>query len=344
MNIFNFFKNIKKAPEFSNNDSIYKKLSIPSNINEFREEHYQLLKKIKNSPIKSNIKFYNVSDSDIKKFISLSLKLDLIKESSTYDILKTLKKEDLINILKNKQLKVAGKKEDLIKRIIDNYNDNEIKSMNFYNKIYVYTEKGKDVVSSSFELLDEKEYNHFINIYNYVFNKKFSEAYKEVCKKEVNKFFQRGINIDWKYELQYGLSNKNINIYKSLFEDNFLIRKEYHTYIITCAIVSDMLGSSSYDIARYYIRYTKNLKDFNNEYIQDLEIKIQYIFSYLAIKQNLAEYDNNQKYEFSAYEDSKICPICKKLNGKHFKASEAKIGINCPPMHEGCRCSIYIHI
>ena len=44
------------------------------------------------------------------------------------------------------------------------------------------------------------------------------------------------------------------------------------------------------------------------------------------------------EYEFIANHD--CCSVCGELNGKHFPVSELQIGVNAPPMHEGCRCSI----
>lgn len=45
-----------------------------------------------------------------------------------------------------------------------------------------------------------------------------------------------------------------------------------------------------------------------------------------------------KKYEYIANRD--CCEVCAKLNGKHFLVSSLKIGVNAPPMHEGCSCSI----
>ena len=44
------------------------------------------------------------------------------------------------------------------------------------------------------------------------------------------------------------------------------------------------------------------------------------------------------EYEFIANRD--CCSLCGELNGKHFRVSDLVIGVNAPPMHEGCRCSI----
>lgn len=44
------------------------------------------------------------------------------------------------------------------------------------------------------------------------------------------------------------------------------------------------------------------------------------------------------KYIFVATLDKETCSICGKLDGKEFDESDKKIGVNYPPMHEGCRC------
>ena len=45
-----------------------------------------------------------------------------------------------------------------------------------------------------------------------------------------------------------------------------------------------------------------------------------------------------KEYEFITNRD--CCEKCAQLNGKHFPVKDFKIGVNAPPMHEGCRCSI----
>jgi len=46
-----------------------------------------------------------------------------------------------------------------------------------------------------------------------------------------------------------------------------------------------------------------------------------------------------EKYEFLATLDSRTCSICGKLDGKVFKLTEAKVGVNYPPLHP--RRSLY---
>ena len=45
-----------------------------------------------------------------------------------------------------------------------------------------------------------------------------------------------------------------------------------------------------------------------------------------------------EEYEFLA--NSGCCNVCKRLDGKHFKIKDMEPGVNAPPMHERCRCSV----
>ena len=60
-------------------------------------------------------------------------------------------------------------------------------------------------------------------------------------------------------------------------------------------------------------------------------------------KQILLQRDSIRKNGFKEYEfitNRNCCEVCARLNGKHFPISALKIGVNAPPMHEGCSCSI----
>ena len=45
-----------------------------------------------------------------------------------------------------------------------------------------------------------------------------------------------------------------------------------------------------------------------------------------------------EEYTFLSLGDA--CPICKALDGKHFKVKKMMPGTNAPPMHPNCRCSV----
>lgn len=46
-----------------------------------------------------------------------------------------------------------------------------------------------------------------------------------------------------------------------------------------------------------------------------------------------------EEYEFMAALETRTCEVCGGLDGKHFKISEAKTGVNYPPIHPNCRCT-----
>lgn len=53
-----------------------------------------------------------------------------------------------------------------------------------------------------------------------------------------------------------------------------------------------------------------------------------------------------QSFERNAFEEytflalGTACPICRALDGKHFKVADMMAGTNAPPMHPRCRCSV----
>ena len=63
-------------------------------------------------------------------------------------------------------------------------------------------------------------------------------------------------------------------------------------------------------------------------------------------KQILEARDNMRKNGFTHYKyiaNHDACDVCRQLNKKAFPISQLKIGVNAPPMHDGCRCSIAAH-
>ena len=45
-------------------------------------------------------------------------------------------------------------------------------------------------------------------------------------------------------------------------------------------------------------------------------------------------------YEYLAVEDDRTSEECAELNGKQFRFCNAVVGVNFPPMHPNCRCTI----
>lgn len=60
-------------------------------------------------------------------------------------------------------------------------------------------------------------------------------------------------------------------------------------------------------------------------------------------KQIMKQRDSIMRNGFKHYEfiaNKNCCDVCSALNGRHFPVSKLVIGVNAPPMHDACRCSI----
>lgn len=60
--------------------------------------------------------------------------------------------------------------------------------------------------------------------------------------------------------------------------------------------------------------------------------------SYLSHQQELESYRRLGITEYVFWGSG--CDICTSLNGKVFLVTAAKVGVNLPPMHPKCRCTI----
>ena len=101
-----------------------------------------------------------------------------------------------------------------------------------------------------------------------------------------------------------------------------------------------MQGKGSQELARE-IKKTFGVSKYNAERLMRTELARVQIG---AQKQSFEEngYDEYQFITLSSapYTKSKVCPICARLNGKHFKVKDMQPGENAPPMHPNCRCSV----
>lgn len=69
-----------------------------------------------------------------------------------------------------------------------------------------------------------------------------------------------------------------------------------------------------------------------------LKRKLKKEHSYLSIQQELSCYRKAGIEEYTFLSNG--YDVCNSLNGKSFPLKDAKVGINLPPMHPGCRCTI----
>ena len=49
-----------------------------------------------------------------------------------------------------------------------------------------------------------------------------------------------------------------------------------------------------------------------------------------------------KRYRYRATLDERTCPVCGRMDGKTYNLDEEKAGVNSPPMHINCRCTVSV--
>jgi SPP1 gp7 family putative phage head morphogenesis protein len=154
---------------------------------------------------------------------------------------------------------------------------------------------------------------------------KIDEAYRCICKQNLNSPYPVGLGVNWAYELSHGYPQANLPFLYELLAKKRATPPDFD---------GDNLRFNATSI--YYIlsgdEYSHG-KDSNNLFRADL-----FLFSN---QRQLHSYASTgvKRYRFTAALDLSTCPTCASLDGKIFRTSKAKIGLNFPPLHPNCRCT-----
>lgn len=146
-----------------------------------------------------------------------------------------------------------------------------------------------------------------------------SQAYKAICKHNAEMPVPPGIGIDWNSLYKKGIPSPDLELY------NRQLNSSKNRHITACAIYSNISGETT---------YTSSVAD-----IENCDITFQNKVLQAKREQQSYQECGIEKYRFLATLDTRTCPICGELDGKIFPVSNMKIGVNCPPMHSGCRCT-----
>lgn len=158
----------------------------------------------------------------------------------------------------------------------------------------------------------------------------FDKAYRMICKRNSEMPFPPGLNCDWAGWWQRGIGENWLHISARSIDTSS------NSLITAASIYSLYSGIPSRDVASMLI----NAYDINYP-LDELRKKLRYEESKLSSDVNFSSYEESgiEKYQFLASLDKRTCSICGHLDGKIFLVEDHRVGINCPPMHEGCRCT-----
>ena len=165
-------------------------------------------------------------------------------------------------------------------------------------------------------LTDTLKDNYYKNVYNISKSKGFLAKFSGIDNKQIQRI------------LSYPWSGSNYS--DRIWENKRLLSKTIKEEITQMVI----RGESNKKVAA---RISEKM---NVSYKNSMRL-VQTEHSYVMNEASKYTYEdlNIEKYEFLATLDSRTCSVCGKLDGKVFKLTEAKVGVNYPPMHPNDRCT-----
>ena len=305
---------------------------MPNSIEDFKEWHCKLLHKLDKHAEKEEFSGLITLQVDIPKFIRLAQGLNLIDWAYYEDAVSYLKNENLKQILRAHNLKVSGKKQELVNRILQNIDDLDVKNCPVYSDFYILTKKGHEIADNYYSRFEMERIDFFKRAIELIQSQNFNDAYRMICKRNAENPVPPGMGCDWEKWYYEGLTNED--------ESNFLYQLNNSSdKLMMAASIYDVMSGEGVQKIQFYIRHAFNVE--TNIISNDISLDVQYNVSKYYNQHTIDSYNNADiiEYCFLASLDGNTCPICGALDGKIFSISEMQVGVNCPPMHKGCRCT-----
>lgn len=89
------------------------------------------------------------------------------------------------------------------------------------------------------------------------------------------------------------------------------------------------------------VKELKNSPQYSDMPSKDLKILVSTVGTKVMAENSIREMEKiHEYYKISCLSDS--CPICKKASKMRYRIKDRKVGVNFPPLHDGCRCTFTI--
>lgn len=153
---------------------------------------------------------------------------------------------------------------------------------------------------------------------------------------------QKGTNFAFSFEL---LPDKAIEaaIFNSWSGHHYSKRVWQNTSLV--ASEAEKIITSGIISGANVNRMAKQLDDVmqSGKYAAVRLIRTEANHAYNSAELKAYEEEGIEQYSFLATLDNRTCEVCGKLDGKVFNVSEAKVGLNYPPLHPNDRCTTTAH-
>lgn len=225
---------------------------------------------------------------------------------------------DLKAFLSARNLKISGKKADLISRIIENIPIDDIRTF-APDSYYLLTPKGKDAVNDWRESLRQTEERERAER-----QQKRIEAMKTYAPLIVSQNFNTVVSLTHS-------EHSNLDVYpKAIYlglQDLNLLDYKYILAAVDYSILACDQGTIIDDMA--YLGYV-----ISEETIWQIIVGTRSYADLLNIRKWCT------KYQVHSRGGKNHCDHCQFFNGKIFSVDEARIGVSLPPFCKSCNCYI----
>lgn len=364
-----FSKEYKLKEESNNNqdDSFFNSCNsiIIDGLNKYEIEYLRKLNGKKEDDILDE--YWDIVLKDRSRVKKKIMNMDLLRLPTIEESLNLITVVNLKDILRRNNLKVSGKKNELIGRLLVNLNEKDIK-LYLEKNVYVISDKGLSIIKRYADELDKYKEEHILEMSRLIKNSKYEEAFhkdwdfssftdiyedirnnNEVIEKpkifyseEIKTIFRE---IDW-LKLD---DLDNTEEYKELFKDALRYSCISGNGYINASDVVSFLNILTEETFK-----SRKLEDFlqNNEvYLAKLHAYKNHINIYVYTIESLIRNNielrelktdtNNRSYvrgiEILGCNNYNSCDICR--NHKNKIAWNELHKLPVLPAHYGCRCS-----
>jgi hypothetical protein len=268
-----------------------------------------------------------------QKAIERFLKDGMISEADlSQKLAHKFKVSELKNFLKQHNLTVSGRKEDLIARLVQADPDGMKKAVTGL-VIYCCTEQGQAVAEQY--LNDEKKRRSQAeqDVKKAIRERRFLEASQLVANFEAEQVFQRGVNIDWKNHNAQRDADILNNIFQNLPKTLSKINPESLEELQVIAGMLHLWGKS--DEVRSLTNDVSTNLDFDND------SAVRLILSHALFLHEIASYKQIGVKAVRIYtcNDWLVCDECTELASKNYAVSEVpELPYEHCTCESGCRC------
>lgn len=248
--------------------------------------------------------FYELEITNPKKFHLRMLKENYFKKATLDEILTSYRVNELKDILKCHNLKISGKKDILISRIINEISSNELEEIKNNSSLLTLTKKGKEFISNHVDYIEfHKKKNWGIDLDDYLMFKKnlpfkcsFNDVAWGIFNQKSNEYY---------FSKDFSLLRNTFLHMSELLKDENKIEQSYE-YLLK-VLYMDISGVCQNDIKYYFdgiyskndlienaIKYSSNMFMFAPAIIHELilnkniysDLLVDNIFSTLVLPYN----------------------------------------------------------